>query len=116
MCDLQTYNGVNNCGLMQAYNSSSYDPQHYVQSIRLMIQDGTQGTKYGPGLVQLFNNAQLTGGNVYATLRAYNSGKVNNTNLSDGQGATPSYVSNMANYLQGWNGYGDGPTNCNFTV
>ena len=93
----QTYNGVQNCGLMQSYNPSdtSYDPNHYNASIRLMIQDGTQGTAAGPGLVQLFNNAQLTNGNVYAALRAYNSGRVNNTNLSDGQGATPAYVSNM---------------------
>jgi len=93
---------------MQAYNSSAYDSTQLQTSITRMIIDGTQGTAYGPGLVQLFNDAAdtatKTSGNVYAVLRAYNSGKINAAELSDGQGATPAYVSNIANYLQGWNG------------
>lgn len=73
-----------------------------------MIVDGTQGTEYGPGLVQLFNDAndtnKETNGNVYAVFRAYNSGSVNAGDLSDGEGADAAYVSDMANYLEGWNG------------
>lgn len=115
-------------------------------SITRMVIDGTQGTAYGPGLVQLFNDAAdtstKTSGNVYAVMRAYNSGKINASQLSDGQGATPAYVSNIANFLQGWNGkslppcspaclasverftfltpnlfspgWGNGPASCNF--
>lgn len=95
---------------MQSYNSldTAYDPQHSLESITQMIIDGTQGTAAGPGLVQLFNDApdtnRETGGNAFAVFRAYNSGSVNAENLSDGLGALASYVSDMANYLQGWNG------------
>jgi hypothetical protein len=39
---------------------------------------------------------------VFRALRAYNSGNVNPNNLSDGRGATNSYVSDVANRLQGW--------------
>ena len=38
---------------------------------------------------------------VYQALRRYNSGSVNENNLSDGMGATGSYVSDIANRLQG---------------
>lgn len=39
---------------------------------------------------------------IYEALRLYNSGRVNKNNLSDpGTGATPSYVSDVANRLQG---------------
>ena len=39
---------------------------------------------------------------VYPALREYNSGNVNPADLSDGRGATPSYVSDIAQRLQGW--------------
>lgn len=109
-----TNNGVENCGLMQSYNGVSYDDIHKASSITQMIVDGTQGTSSGPGLVQLFNNIE-TAGNVYEVLREYNSGNINYDNLSDAEGATAAYVSNIANYLKGWNGYGDGPANCDFS-
>lgn len=112
----QSFGGVNNCGLMQAYNSSSYDPNNSAASIRQMIVDGTQGTIYGEGLVQLLNENMRSQGNVYTALRLYNSGSADPSNLSDGKGANPAYVSNIGNYLQGWNGYGDGPKNCDFTT
>jgi hypothetical protein len=38
---------------------------------------------------------------IYKALRAYNSGSINANDLSDGRGATPSYVSDMANRLLG---------------
>lgn len=38
---------------------------------------------------------------IYSALRRYNSGTVNPNNLSDGEGATASYVSDIAYRLQG---------------
>lgn len=38
---------------------------------------------------------------IYTALRLYNSGSVDTNNLSDGMGATNSYVSDIANRLQG---------------
>lgn len=40
-------------------------------------------------------------GQIYEALRRYNSGDVNRDNLSDGKGATDSYVSDIAHRLQG---------------
>lgn len=39
---------------------------------------------------------------IYPALREYNSGSVNPNDLSDGRGATPDYVSDIAQRLQGW--------------
>jgi hypothetical protein len=68
--------------------------------------------------VQYFDHAKdtgvKTGGNLWKVLRAYNSGKIDAANLSDGQGATTDYVSNIANYLQGWHGWGQSSTKCHF--
>jgi hypothetical protein len=44
---------------------------------------------------------QDTASTIYRALRLYNSGSINESNLSDGKGATPSYVSDIANRLQG---------------
>ena len=38
---------------------------------------------------------------IYKALRSYNSGSCNNNDLSDGRGATASYVSDVANRLLG---------------
>ena len=38
---------------------------------------------------------------IYKALRCYNSGSCNENDLSDGRGATPAYVSDMANRLCG---------------
>ncbi|MCJ1249408.1 hypothetical protein MMC30_006632 [Trapelia coarctata] len=110
-----THNSVQNCGLMQSYNpaDTAYDPNNMQASITQMIVDGTQGTLAGPGLVQLFNGQGVaTKGNLWNVLRAYNSGCVNFNNLSDGTSATASYVSDVANRLLGWNGYGNGGSGC----
>lgn len=112
-----TNNGVQNCGLMQSYNpaDTAYDPKNMQASITQMVVDGTQGTAAGPGLVQLFNGQGVkTMGSVWTVLRAYNSGCVNFKDLSDGTTATASYVSDVANRLLGWNGYGDGGGKCGF--
>ncbi|KAI9646645.1 hypothetical protein NHQ30_004642 [Ciborinia camelliae] len=92
-----------NPGLMQSVagvkfvgNSASASAQ--AASIHQMIVDGTQGTTKGDGLVQCINRY----GNIYEAARCYNSGEVNKSDLNDPQGATPSYVTDIANRMTGW--------------
>ena len=102
---------------MQSYNGTSFDATNSATSIHKMIQDGTQGTIYGPGLVQLLNDQTRTGGDLWTALRLYNSGSADPSNLSDGRGATDAYVSNIGNFLQGWQGFGSpGPADCDFST
>jgi len=63
-----------------------------------MIIDGTQGTSRGSGLVQCINQY----GNIYEAARCYNSGTVDTSNLNNGEGATASYVNDIANRMTGW--------------
>ncbi|KAL9579362.1 MAG: hypothetical protein Q9212_005151 [Teloschistes hypoglaucus] len=58
------------------------------------------GTKHFKGNLQQLDNAD-TASTIYRALRLYNSGSINESNLSDGKGATPEYVSDIANRLQG---------------
>lgn len=115
-----TNNGVENCGLMQSHDptDSSFDADHPYRSATQMIRDGTQGTAAGPGLVQYLNDDPdtftTTDGNLWEMFRAYNSGAINVDDLSDPMGATAAYVSNMANFLTGWNGWGEGSGACDF--
>lgn len=91
--------GVRNPGLMQSHNGHAYEPKHSRLSIMQMVQDGTQGTKHGDGIVQNLNLY----GNPYKAMRGYNSGYIpDNGNLSEKSGATKCYVSDMANRLTGW--------------
>ncbi|KAF2727916.1 hypothetical protein EJ04DRAFT_516982 [Polyplosphaeria fusca] len=60
--------GTRNPGLMQSHNGHDYDSKHSRLSILLMVQDGTQGTKHGWGLVDNLN----TYGNPYKAMRGYN--------------------------------------------
>jgi hypothetical protein len=91
--------GTRNPGLMQSHNGHEYDPKHSRLSIMLMIQDGTQGTDAGWGLV---DNLNLYG-NPYKAMRGYNSGYIPTSgDLSEKAGATACYVSDMANRLTGW--------------
>ena len=91
--------GTRNPGLMQSHNGHQYDAKHSRLSILLMIQDGTQGTDAGWGLV---DNLNLYG-NPYKAMRGYNSGYVPDSgDLSEKAGATACYVSDMANRLTGW--------------
>ncbi|EED17337.1 hypothetical protein TSTA_111730 [Talaromyces stipitatus ATCC 10500] len=94
-----------NPGLMQSDggstfvgNSASNSAQQ--TSITQMVIDGTQGTADGDGLVQCINQY----GNVYETqaARCYNSGSVDSSDLNNGEGATNSYVNDIANRLTGW--------------
>ncbi|KAH9845760.1 Lysozyme-like domain superfamily [Teratosphaeria destructans] len=91
--------GVKNPGLMQTHNGHTFDANHANKSILAMVQDGTQGTSSGDGLVQNLNLY----GNAYKAARAYNSGYVPKSgNLSEAAGATACYVSDVANRLMGW--------------
>jgi len=82
---------------MQSHNGVSFDPKNPTGSILQMIRDGTEGTKDGPGLKQLYKQY----GNYYEAFRAYNSGSVNKDDLNDPKGATGSYVRDAANRLMG---------------
>lgn len=94
-----TNNGVSNPGIMQSHNGVAFDPLKPVTTIRQMIIDGTQGTAYGDGLAQLLNQY----GDYYSAFRAYNSGSIAPSgDLSNGNGATNCYVSDIANRLMGW--------------
>lgn len=97
-----TDNGVVNPGIMQSHDGVAFNPNDQEGSILQMVRDGTEGTyndssNPGPGLKQLL----MQYGNYYEAFRAYNSGSVDQSNLSDGLGSTPSYVSDVANRLQG---------------
>jgi hypothetical protein len=88
---------VRNTGLMQSHNGVEFNPSDPNGSIFQMIKDGTEGTPFGDGLQQCISRF----GNVYEGLRAYNSGSVVEADLSDGRGATPDYVSDVAYRLVG---------------
>jgi hypothetical protein len=65
----------------------------------------TAGTAHFKGnLVQQGNGDDAA--TIYSALRLYNSGQLDPSNLSDGEGATPSYVSDIAYRLQ-WRVDGD---------
>lgn len=58
------------------------------------------GTKHFKANLQQLDDKD-TASTIYRALRLYNSGSINENNLSDGKGATDSYVSDLANRLQG---------------
>lgn len=84
---------------MQSNQGAEFSKDHASQSIQDMVQDGVQGTRTGDGLVQNLNYYY----NAYAAARGYNSGILPlSGNLSEAQGATACYVSDVANRLTGW--------------
>ena len=62
-----------------------------------MVEAGTRHFKQN---LEDNNNAD-TAEAIYEACRLYNSGSINKSNLSAGRGATASYVSDIANRLQG---------------
>ncbi|KAL5450638.1 hypothetical protein PMIN07_000023 [Paraphaeosphaeria minitans] len=91
--------GTRNPGLMQSHDGHAYDAKHSRLSILQMVQDGTQGTTKGWGLVDNLN----TYGNPYKAMRGYNSGYIPDSgDLSEKAGATACYTSDIANRLTGW--------------
>jgi hypothetical protein len=60
----------------------------------------TAGTMHYKGNLEQVGNGD-DAATIYSALRWYNSGDLNPNDLSDGLGATPSYVSDIAYRLQG---------------
>jgi len=89
---------VKNTGLMQAHNGQEWDERYPEWCVERMIRDGAQGTRFGDGLIQCFHKWDR---NWYHACRAYNSGRVNRDDLSDGITATGHYVERVANRLVG---------------
>ena len=58
------------------------------------------GAVHFKGNLEQLDN-QDTASTIYRALRLYNSGSLDDNNLSNGMGATDSYVSDVANRLQG---------------
>ena len=103
---------IPNTGIMQAHDgvtfAGAYNWPQSINSIVQMIKDGTEGTLQegpngGDGLKQLYYGQSGDSGyrNWYEVARAYNSGSVDQKNLSNGLGATDLYVSDVANRLLG---------------
>lgn len=96
-----TYNGDGHAtaGLMQCDGSPGFPGQHGLSQdqITSMVTAGTNHFKQN---LKDFGDAD-TADCIYKALREYNSGSVNPDNLSDGRGATASYVSDIANRLLG---------------
>ncbi|KZF23506.1 hypothetical protein L228DRAFT_267504 [Xylona heveae TC161] len=86
-------------GLMQCMESLGFPGQHNLTQpqITSMVMAGTE--HYKGNLKQ--EGDKDTADCIYKALRLYNSGSINEGNLSDGKGATNSYVSDIANRLQG---------------
>ncbi|KAK8851984.1 hypothetical protein PGQ11_014463 [Apiospora arundinis] len=92
--------GIPTAGIMQCSNCPGYPGQTGLSQDQIsgMVNGGTNhfkanlkdfGDKWSPE-------------SIYPALREYNSGSVNQNDLSDGMGATASYVSDIAQRLQGW--------------
>ncbi|KAM7193649.1 hypothetical protein V8F20_008286 [Naviculisporaceae sp. PSN 640] len=92
--------GLPTAGIMQCSGCQGFPGTHGLSQdqITAMVRDGTQ--HYKQNLINWGD--KWTVETIYPALREYNSGSVNPDNLSDGRGATASYVSDIAQRLQGW--------------
>lgn len=82
-----------------------------------MIEDGIYGTPTVPGFLSYFNsdssspsdltwlNTQLINGNPYAAAHVYNTGHIDNDDLSTDRGKSNYYAHDVLSRLQGWNGW-----------
>ena len=102
---------VTNPGLMQDHDGTGTCNSGGTQTtpcpdaeIVQMIEDGTQGTSQGDGLVQLINQQTIVGAEAfYRAARLYNSGSIpSDGDLGGSPGATLCYASDIANRLSGW--------------
>jgi hypothetical protein len=90
---MQDHNGVHDC-----FNKNPCPNSEIVG----MIQEGTQGTSSGEGLQQILNRLSSSGAQkIYQAARIYNSGSLPGDGNLSGNGATNSYVSDIANRLTG---------------
>jgi hypothetical protein len=60
------------------------------------------GTQHYQGNLRNWGGNSASVQSVYPALREYNSGSVDPSNLSNGLGATDSYVSDVSQRLGGW--------------
>ncbi|OIW27822.1 hypothetical protein CONLIGDRAFT_716232 [Coniochaeta ligniaria NRRL 30616] len=91
--------GHGTAGLMQCDGSPGFPGKHGLsqEQITSMVRAGTNHFKENMKQFGNTNTAEC----IYKALRAYNSGSINANDLSDGRGATPVYVSDLANRLLG---------------
>lgn len=72
-------------------------------NIYQQILDGSNGTIWGPGLRQDFEQQGLIGAiGYYRMARLYNGGSLAADGNLEGPCCTPTYVSDIANRLMGW--------------
>ncbi|KAK8075559.1 hypothetical protein PG997_010222 [Apiospora hydei] len=92
--------GIPTAGIMQCSNCPGYPGQTGLSQDQIsgMVNGGTNHFKAN---LRDFGD-KLSEESIYPALREYNSGSVNQNDLSDGRGATASYVSDIAQRLQGW--------------
>lgn len=107
----QSNGGVTNTGMFQSHDGSGtcYQKSECPASeITLQIQNGVTGTSSGAGLQQCISQSHATDvSKYYKAARIYNSGSIASSgDLSDGEGATNCYSSDVANRLLGWIGSG----------
>lgn len=96
-----TYSGgLPTAGLMQCTGCPGFPGQHGLSKgdITAMICGGVKHFKMN---MDHWGN-KWSAKSVWPALREYNSGNVNAADLSDGRGATASYVSDLANRVTGW--------------
>lgn len=107
---MQSFNGTGSCNNNTAglglpgvvYNGVVQTPCPSSE-IYQMILDGTNGTVWGPGLVQDMAQQGLTDvSRWYRTARLYNGGRLEADGNLIGPCCTPSYASDIANRLTGW--------------
>ncbi|KAF2202008.1 hypothetical protein GQ43DRAFT_455352 [Delitschia confertaspora ATCC 74209] len=92
--------GIPTAGIMQCSGCAGFEGRHGLSQdeITSMVRGGTEHFK-----ANLRNwGDQWATSSIYPALREYNSGSVNPNDLSDGLRATPSYVSDISQRLQGW--------------
>ncbi|KAK7987251.1 hypothetical protein PG988_002239 [Apiospora saccharicola] len=92
--------GIPTAGIMQCSNCQGFPGQNGLSQdqISAMVNGGT--THFKANLEDRGNNWNEQ--SIYEALREYNSGSVDASNLSNGLGATDSYVSDISQRLTGW--------------
>lgn len=100
---------IRNPGLMQTHDGATCEGTNPCPpaTIAQMIKDGLGGTPKGDGMIQTIAKAKKELGAsgaqaVYGGARAYNSGRIDKSDLNNGFTATKCYVMDVANRLTGW--------------
>ncbi|KAK7961872.1 uncharacterized protein PG986_002697 [Apiospora aurea] len=103
--------GIPTAGIMQCSNCPGYPGQTGLSQPKGLTKANVQkdqisgmvngGTNHFKANLRDFGD-KWSEESIYPALREYNSGSVNQNDLSDGRGATASYVSDIAQRLQGW--------------